>query len=71
MDTVASFAHASGAGQPIMSPEQADRLMIEVEKGQQVAGHFPSAVALDRARRVLDGTITPEQALREITARFA
>lgn len=54
-----------------MSAERVERLMVEVEKGQQVAGHFPSARALDRARRVLVGTITPAEAFTEIDALFA
>ena len=45
--------------------------MAQVEKGQQLAGHFPSDEALDRARRVLTGEITPADARAEIDAKYA
>ena len=54
-----------------MPAERVDRIMVEIEKGQQVAGHFPSVKALERARRVLEGATTVEQAFAEIDARFA
>lgn len=50
--------------------EQLERLVIEIEKGQQVAGHFPSDLALSRARRVLAGEMTTAQAFAEIDARY-
>ena len=40
-----------------------DRMMAEVEKGQQLAGHFSDAEALDRARRILTGETSFEDAL--------
>ncbi|MHA6694666.1 hypothetical protein [Homoserinimonas sp. A520] len=49
--------------------------MAVIEKGQQLAGHYPSTEDLGRARRVLTGELTPERAraemhvaLREIAA---
>lgn len=45
-------------------------LMFEIERGQQVAGHFPSREALDRAELVLDGRITSDQAFAELDAKF-
>ena len=45
--------------------------MAELEKGQQVAGHQPSAEALERAERVLDGELSLEEARQEIVARYA
>lgn len=47
------------------------QLMAELEKGQQVAGHQPSAEALERAERVLDGELSLEEARQEIVARYA
>ena len=47
-----------------------DRAMAEVEKGQQLAGHFPDADALDRARRVLTGEITVDEAYAELDAKY-
>ena len=43
--------------------------MALVEKGQQLAGHFPNAEALDRARRILEGTLSPEDARAEVAAK--
>ena len=41
-----------------------------IEKSQQLAGHFPDAEALDRARRVLDGRTTPVEAYAELDAKY-
>ena len=43
--------------------------MALVEKGQQLAGHFPDAEALGRARRILEGTLSPEDARAEVAAK--
>jgi hypothetical protein len=43
--------------------------MALVEKGQQLAGHFPNAEALGRARRILEGTLSPEDARAEVAAK--
>jgi hypothetical protein len=43
--------------------------MALVEKGQQLAGHFPDAEALGRARRILEGTLSPEGARAEVAAK--
>lgn len=43
--------------------------MAEIEKGQQLGGHSPSPEAMDRARRVLTGEITIEQARAELGLR--
>ena len=39
-----------------------DQEMAMVEKGQQLAGHFPDAEALGRARRILEGTLSADDA---------
>jgi len=44
--------------------------LAEIEKGQQLAGHFPDAEALGRARRVLTGELTEERAHAEIAAKY-
>ncbi len=46
-------------------------IMAEIEKGQQLAGHFPNAEALDRARRVYTGELTTEDARAELDAKYA
>lgn len=45
-----------------------DQNMALIEKGQQLAGHYPSDEALNRARRVLTGELTPEAARAELNA---
>ena len=47
-----------------------DRAMAEIEKGQQLAGHFPDADALGRARRILLGELTEVEAYAEIEAKY-
>ena len=44
--------------------------LAEIEKGQQLAGHFPDAEALDRARRLLSGEITSEEGRAELAAKY-
>ena len=47
-----------------------EQVMAEVEKGHQLAGHFPSREALNRGRRVLLGETTEEQAYAELDAKY-
>lgn len=54
-----------------MTAEQATVRLIEIDKGQQLAGHFPSDEALDRARRILVGDTTADEARAEILAKYA
>lgn len=42
--------------------------LAHIEKGQQLAGHFPDAEALDLARRILEGVVTPEEGRAEMHA---
>ncbi|MGV0624592.1 antitoxin VbhA family protein [Mycolicibacter minnesotensis] len=58
------------AGRVPLSGYELENRMSEIEKGQQLAGHFPDAEALDRARRVLTGQITPEEAFAELDAIY-
>ena len=51
-------------------PIDVENVMAEIEKGQQLAGHFPDADALARARRVLVGEISEEDAMREVGQAF-
>lgn len=43
--------------------------MALIEKGQQLAGHFPDAKALGRARRLLEGTLSLEDARAEVASK--
>ncbi|MBD8611843.1 hypothetical protein IFT77_15245 [Frigoribacterium sp. CFBP 13729] len=47
-----------------------DQEMAMIEKGQQLAGHFPDADALGRARRVLEGTLSEADAYAELDAKY-
>jgi hypothetical protein len=55
----------------VFTPDEADARLVGIEKGQQLAGHFPSDVALDRARRILIGELTPDEARAEIIATYS
>ena len=61
-----------GAVSPSSSLEgfELENTMAEIEKGQQLAGHFPNAEALDRARRVLIGDVSAEDAREEIRRKY-
>jgi hypothetical protein len=48
-----------------------EQAMAVIEKGQQLAGHFPSAEALDSARRILTGELSAEDAELELNAALA
>ncbi len=54
----------------VLSEVEADTRLVEIENGQQLAGHFPSEEALSRARRVLTGQITPDEAYEELDAKY-
>ncbi len=45
--------------------------LIMIEKAQQLAGHFPDMEALDRARRILEGQLTPADAYAELAAKYS
>lgn len=55
----------------VLSPDEADVRLVEIEKGQQLAGHFPSEEALDRARRILTGEISPDEAYEELDTKYS
>jgi len=43
-----------------------ERALALIEKGQQLGGHQPTSVDLDRARRILTGELSPEAARAEM-----
>ncbi|MBW3068119.1 MULTISPECIES: hypothetical protein [Actinomyces] len=53
---------------PIVDVEQSLAL---IEKGQQLAGHFPDAEDMGRARRILTGELSPEAARAEVRDALA
>lgn len=48
-----------------------EQSLAAIEKGQQLGGHYPSAGALDSARRILTGEMSPEDAELELNAALA
>lgn len=57
-------------------PAMSERLDVEqalalIEKGQQLAGHFPDDDALSRARAVFSGESTEAEAIAELDATYA
>jgi len=54
----------------VVSKIDVKEAMAKIEKAQQLAGHFPDAEALDRARRVLTGQTSPAEAHAELDARY-
>jgi hypothetical protein len=65
---VKSNMAAAESARRLSAAEVAVRLGA-IKKIQQLAGHFPSEEALDRARRILTGEITSAEALAEIHAK--
>lgn len=55
-----------GVGEP--RHHDVPQAMAVIEKGQQLAGHFPSSCALRRAQRILTGELSPAEAEREMNA---
>lgn len=64
------MAHANHARR-VLSEDEADARLVEIEKGQQLAGHFPDDDALDWACRILTGHLTLHEAFREIASKHA
>jgi hypothetical protein len=63
-----TIAHSTISG--TIAADEVERQMALVEKSQQLAGHFPDADALGRARRVLTGEITAAEAYAELEEKF-
>lgn len=49
---------------------EVEQTLAVIEKGQQLAGHFPSDEAMDRAHRVLEGRTTLTDARAELAAKY-
>lgn len=58
------------ASQPATAVADVEQGMALVEKAQQLAGHFPNAEALGRARRVFKGTMTEDEARAEVAVKY-
>jgi len=54
-----------------VAPLDIDLISAEVEKGQQLAGHFPSEEALERGRRIYRGEVTLSEARAELDAKYS
>lgn len=51
-----------------MRPAAVAQALALIEKAHQLEGQQPSPEALDRARRILEGRLGPEDAERELEA---
>lgn len=49
---------------------EVEQTLAAIEKGQRLAGHFPSDEAVDRARRVLQSDTTLTDARAELAAKY-
>lgn len=56
---------------PDVPEADVEQAMAVIEKGQQLAGHFPSEEALDSARRILTGELSAEDAEVELKVALA
>ncbi|SDP23703.1 hypothetical protein SAMN04487788_2621 [Microbacterium testaceum StLB037] len=54
-----------------VSSNPIEQALAVIEKGHQLAGHFPSKAMMDRARRVLDGRLTAADAEAEMNRELA
>jgi hypothetical protein len=57
--------HAVADDGRVIDVEQA---LAAIEKGQQLAGHFPSAEDMEAARKILTGEMTAEEAEADLQA---
>ncbi len=48
-----------------------EQTLAAIQKGQQLAGHYPDAEDMERARRILEGELTPEAARAEVRESLA
>ena len=48
-----------------------EMLLVEVERSAELANHRPNPGAVDRARRILNGETSPDEALAELAAKYA
>ena len=55
-------------GKQSLTAAQVERALAAIEKGHQLEGKQLSANALDRARRILTGELSPEDARLEMDA---
>ena len=55
----------------VLSADEIESRLVEVEKSAALAGHQPNPGAVDRARRILTGEATPGEALAELAAKYA
>lgn len=69
--SISQSARTNAAAHAPEQPLDVENVMAEIEKGQQLAGHFPDDEALGRARRVLTGETSIDDAREELRAKYA
>lgn len=53
-----------------LTKDDAQRLLAEIEKGQQLAGHFPSSKTMDNVRLIIEGKIDVDQLIEETIQKY-
>ncbi|WP_150115111.1 MULTISPECIES: hypothetical protein [unclassified Microbacterium] len=51
---------------PPLTPDEVKRALALIEKGAQLGGNYPEPSAMELARRVLTGELSPEDARVEM-----
>lgn len=51
---------------PPLTPDEVERALALIEKGAQLGGNHPEPSAMELARRVLTGELSPEDARAEL-----
>jgi len=64
---------SQGNGQrQVLTPDEVEKRVIEIQKAMELgSGLVLKADAVDRARRILTGLLTEEQAVAEIFEKYA
>jgi hypothetical protein len=55
----------------VLSADDAESRLVEIEKSAELAGHSPNPDAVDRARRILNEETSPDEARAELVAKYA
>jgi hypothetical protein len=64
-----TMTQSTHVAKEVLTPDEVEARLVEIDKGQQMAGHFPDADSLGRARRILIGEITLDEAFAEIDTK--
>lgn len=60
----------TSAARRILAGAELENVMVAISKSAELAGHLHNPEAVDRARRILVGEKTLDEALTEIDAKY-